>query len=446
MKNYVIDTNVLVHDPNAIHTYGDNNVIIPILVIEEIDHFKRELSERGRNARQVSRMLDDLRSAGKLSEGVKLESGGMLRIAFDGNPNGNHNGQSADNQILKMAMDIRSENREIPCIVVSMDVNLRLKADAMGLDAENYEHGCSDINELYTGHSELDVSPEKLEEFAEKGRLSVDPEIETPNEYIVLKNTSNPSHTMLGRYDGEQKMVVSLIHAPDEMRPIQPRNKEQHFALDALLDDRIKIVTIIGKAGTGKTLLAIAAGLHKALWDKVYRKMLVCRPTFPMGKDIGFLPGTIEEKLNPWMQPIYDALDLLANGRKDHSKKNRDALEEAGLIAVEPLTYIRGRSIPKQYIVVDEAQNLTPLEVKTVITRVGHGTKIVLTGDIYQIDNPYVDSLSNGLSAVVEKFRPYGLAAHILLSKGVRSDVLAAHILLSKGVRSDVAELAANML
>jgi PhoH-like ATPase len=430
-KNYILDTNVLLHDPNAIHKFEENNIIIPIRVIEEIDHFKRELSELGRSARQISRMLDELRSHGKLSDGVKLDNGGELRIMFNGELEGHGGAGPADFQILQMAILLRKRNPEIPCIVVSKDVNLRLKADAMGLDAENYEHDHVDIDELYTGHSELEVSPEALKEFMEKGRIPAGDPVRSPNEYVVLKVAGDPSHSGLGRYDGEQKAIVALIRSPEEMRQVYPKNKEQFFAVDALLDDRIKIVTIIGKAGTGKTLLAIAAGLHKTLWDKVYRKMLVCRPTFPMGKDIGYLPGTVEEKLNPWMQPIYDALDLLSNGRKDHSQRNREALEEADRIGVEPLTYIRGRSIPNQYIVVDEAQNLTPLEVKTVITRVGHGTKIILTGDIYQIDNPYVDAMSNGLSVVVDRFRQFSLAAHVHLSKGVRSEV---------------AELAANLL
>lgn len=428
-KHYILDTNVLLHDPNAIQQYAQHHVVIPIRVIEEIDHFKRELSERGRSARQVSRMLDAFRSRGKLSDGVPLDRGGTLQIMFDGHTNGNGNG-TADYQILKLAAELR-KRRKTQCIVVSMDVNLRIKADAMGLDAENYDHGKADIEELYMGHSEHEVSASIVDELREKGRVSIELPVESPNEYVLLKATDNLSNTAMGRYDKDQRIVVALIHPPEEMRPIQPRNKEQHFALDALLDDRIKLVTIIGKAGTGKTLLAIAAGLHKVLWEKSYRKMLVCRPTFPMGKDIGYLPGTVEEKLNPWMQPVYDALDLLANGRRDHGQRNREALEQAGLLSVEPLTYIRGRSIPNQYMVVDEAQNLTPLEVKTVITRVGHGTKIVLTGDIYQIDNPYVDAMSNGLSAVVDRFR---------------SQNIAAHIHLSKGVRSEVAELAANLL
>jgi PhoH-like ATPase len=430
-KNYILDTNVLLHDPSAINKFEEHTVIIPIRVIEEIDRFKRDLSELGRSARTVSRMLDDLRGRGKLSEGVRMDNGGELRIAFNGQLTGHPLNEPADFQILKMATDLRARDPSVPCIVVSKDVNLRLKADAMGLDAQNYENDHVDINELYMGHREMDVSADQIAELMEKNRVPMPGTSLFPNEYVLLKDAIDPSHTALGRYDADQQAVVTLIHTPDEMRQVSPRNREQHFAVDALLDDRIKVVTIIGKAGTGKTLLAVAAGLHKTLWDKVYRKMLVCRPTFPMGKDIGYLPGTMEEKLNPWMQPIYDALDLLANGRRGHPQKDRDALEEADRIGVEPLTYIRGRSIPNQYIIVDEAQNLTPLEVKTVITRVGHGTKIVLTGDIYQIDNPYVDAMSNGLSVVVDRFR---------------SHTLAAHIHLSKGVRSEVAELAANLL
>jgi PhoH-like ATPase len=430
-KNYILDTNVLLHDPNAIHKFEENDVVIPIKVIEEIDHFKRDMSELGRSARHVSRMLDEMRSRGKLSDGVKMENGGVLKIIFNGELTGHGSKEPADFQILQMAMNLRKRNPETPCIVVSKDVNLRLKADAMGLDAQDYEHDHVDINELYLGHSEVEVSADQLKEFVEKGKLPAGGVTKNPNEYLLLKESTEPSHTALARFDAELSQFIALIRTPDEMRIVQPRNKEQYFAVDAMLDDRIKIVTVIGKAGTGKTLLAVAAGLHKTLWDKTYRKMLVCRPTIPMGKDIGYLPGTVEEKLNPWMQPIYDALDLLASGKKENAQKNRDALQESDRIGVEPLTYIRGRSIPNQYIIVDEAQNLTPLEVKTVITRVGHGTKIILTGDIYQIDNPYVDAMSNGLSVLVEKFKPYNIAAHVHLSKGVRSEL---------------AELAANLL
>jgi PhoH-like ATPase len=429
-KYYILDTNVLLHDPTAIHRFQDNDVIIPLKVIEELDHFKKDQTELGRNARLVARMLDTLRQQGKLNAGVPLQGGGILRIAFPGDTY--QNGLTADDQIIKLATQMRKPGGP-PCVVVTKDINLRLKADAVGLDAEDYESDRVDISELFMGHSELEVPPDVLEAFRREGKVA--PPAGTalsPNQYVMLRSVVDPGHSILTRFDGESKLLVPLIPAPDEIRPVQARNKEQHYALDALLNDNIKVITIIGKAGTGKTLLAVAAALYKTMFEKKFRRMLVCRPTIPMGKDIGFLPGTMEEKLNPWMQPIYDALDFLSNGSRGGWKRGREGnLEEDDRIGIEPLTYIRGRSIPNQYIVVDEAQNLTPLEAKTVLTRVGPGTKIVLTGDIYQIDNPYVDSMSNGLTSVVEKFRPYNISAHIVLGKGVRSEV---------------AELAANLL
>ncbi|HBA83063.1 MAG TPA: phosphate starvation-inducible protein PhoH [Verrucomicrobia bacterium] len=427
-KIYVLDTNVLLHDPKAFSHFDDNDVVIPLKVIEEIDHFKRDLTELGRNARQVSRMLDALRKQGKLADGVKLESGGLVRIAFPGDRDHYVNGLSADDQILKLATEIKKRSDQTPCIVVSKDINMRLKADALGLDAEDYETDHVDISELYTGQTEIEVEPGQLEAFKRNSQLPLPGCELSVNQYVMLRNQADSSHTMLARFDGDA--LVPLVGLPEELRQVQPRNREQHYALDALLNDHIKLVTIIGKAGTGKTLLAVAAGLHKTIDSRAYRKMLVCRPTVAMGKDIGYLPGTMEEKLNPWMQPIFDAMDLLSNGRSG-GKRMMDGFDENGRVSIEPLTYIRGRSIANQFIILDEAQNLTPLEAKTVITRVGPGTKIVLTGDIYQIDNPYVDSMSNGLSTLVERFRPYRLAAHIMLSKGVRSEI---------------AELAANLL
>lgn len=429
-KHYVLDTNVLLHDPSAIEQFEDNDVVIPLKVIEEIDTFKRDLTERGRNARQVSRMLDELRRNGKLSEGVPLASGGSIRIAFPGEKTHYREGLTADDEILLMARQILKNDPKTPCVVVSKDINLRLKADALGLDAEDYETDRVDISELYLGHSEMNVSRDAVEAFKRDGRIPFESNKVSPNEYVLLHDESDPHHTFLSRHDHEARALVTLIPTPEEIRPVQPRNKEQHYAMDALLNDQVKVVTIIGKAGTGKTLLAVAAGLYKVMEQKNYRRLLVCRPTIPMGKDIGYLPGTMEEKLNPWMQPIYDALDFLSNGRRAGWKRGEAGLDDER-IGIEPLTYIRGRSIPNQYIVVDEAQNLTPLEAKTVLTRVGPGTKIILTGDIYQIDNPYVDSMSNGLTYIVERFR---------------SQSLSSHIVLSKGVRSEVAELAANLL
>lgn len=429
-KNYILDTNVLLHDPNAILHFEDNDVVLPIGVIQEIDHFKRDLSELGRNARQVSRTLDELRSRGKLSEGVGLDNGGRLSVVMrPDNARATAQNGYVDREILELAFRMKSDRPE-PCIVVSKDINLRIQADAVGVAAEDYETDRVDINELYLGYSDLEIPKEQMDVFAEKGLLPYEGAPRPPNEYLLLQNTADANHTMLGRLDPEGKNIVALLPTPRELSAIRPRNKEQHFAMDALLDERIKLVTIIGKAGTGKTLLAVAAGLFATLERKLYRKLLVSRPTMPMGKDIGFLPGTVEEKLNPWMQPIFDALDLISSERKD-GRKTKDLMEESGQISIEPLSFIRGRSIHHQFMIVDEAQNLTPLEVKTIVTRVGHGTKVILTGDIYQIDNPYVDSTSNGLSKAVNKFRAHGIAAHISLQKGVRSDLaeLAANIL-----------------
>jgi PhoH-like ATPase len=429
-KNYVLDTNVLLHDPTSIHQFQDNTVVIPLKVLEEIDTFKRDQSELGRNARHVSRLLDEHRQAGRLADGVALDGGGSLRIAFPASTDPLRNGHTADDHILMLAMELTQGDGGVPCVVVSKDINLRLKADALGLHAEDYETGRVDVSEVYSGHTELDIPTEDLERFSRESRLQVTGAELSPNQYVMLRDHGDASHTLLARFDGVEQALVPLLPAPDEIKSVHPRNKEQHYAMDALLNDSIKVVTMIGKAGTGKTLLAVAAAMYKTMDQKTYRRMLVCRPTVPMGHDIGFLPGTLEEKLSPWMQPIYDAIELLNSGRRNGWKRNKEGAED-DRIGIEPLTYIRGRSIPNQYIVVDEAQNLTPLEAKTVLTRVGPGTKIILTGDIYQIDNPYVDSMSNGLSSVVGRFR---------------SQPVAAHVTLHRGVRSEVAELAANLL
>ncbi len=436
-KNFVLDTNVLLHDPTAINHFEDNNIIIPLKVIEEIDRFKREVSERGRNARHVSRMLDDLRKQGHLSEGVDLDGGGKLTVLFpdDSNPLGELNEMtSADNVIIEMALTIKKKQPDTPCIMVSKDINLRLKADALGLEAQDYENGRVMISEMRSGFREIEVPGPMLAQLKQDRRVDPPADDLFANQYIILVDEHDEKSRLPGRYDAKLNKVVTLAELPENFGPITPRNIEQQFAFDALLDDSIKVVTLVGKAGTGKTLLAVAAGVYKTMDEKSFKKLLVSRPTLPMGKDLGFLPGSLEEKLDPWMQPIHDALDLVKHGfhgGQNAGKKNRDALANSEFISVEPLSYIRGRSIPNQYMIVDEAQNLTPLEVKTVITRVGHGTKIVLTGDIYQIDNPYVDSMSNGMNAVVEKFRGQSVAAHVMLSKGVRSEV---------------AELAANLL
>jgi PhoH-like ATPase len=438
-KNYVLDTNVLLHDPRALFQFKDNNVIIPIYVVEEIDKFKRDLSELGRNARQVSRDLDAFREEnGSLTEGVPLESGGTLRVLFTERelPRELMNQHIADNRILALAMDVKEREPNLRCVFVTKDINLRIRADALGLVTEDYENDKIENPEVYMGVRELEVGKGDIDDFYSRGELVPPDGVNGvyPNEFALLKDRNAPNHTALSKYSAQKGRFVPLLKSLKEGAwGLRPRNKEQSFALDLLLNDEIKLVTIVGKAGTGKTLLAIAAGLQKTMEEQVYQKMLVSRPVFPLGKDIGFLPGTVEEKLNPWMQPIYDNVEFLMGLSRADKKAGRSYKEliDLGLVAIEPLTYIRGRSIPNQYIVVDEAQNLTPHEVKTIITRVGDNTKIVLTGDPYQIDNPYVDSTSNGLVHVVNKFK---------------HERLAGHITLTKGERSALAELASNVL
>jgi PhoH-like ATPase len=438
-KNYVLDTNVLLHDPRALFQFKDNNVIIPIYVVEEIDKFKRDLSELGRNARQVSRDLDAFREEnGSLTEGVPLESGGTLRVLFTERelPRELMNQHIADNRILALAMDVKEREPNLRCVFVTKDINLRIRADALGLVTEDYENDKIENPEVYMGVRELEVGKGDIDDFYARGELAPPDGVNGvyPNEFALLKDRNAPNHTALSKYSAQKGRFVPLLKSLKEGAwGLRPRNKEQSFALDLLLNDEIKLVTIVGKAGTGKTLLAIAAGLQKTMEEQVYQKMLVSRPVFPLGKDIGFLPGTVEEKLNPWMQPIYDNVEFLMGLSRADKKAGRSYKEliDLGLVAIEPLTYIRGRSIPNQYIVVDEAQNLTPHEVKTIITRVGDNTKIVLTGDPYQIDNPYVDSTSNGLVHVVNKFK---------------HERLAGHITLTKGERSALAELASNVL
>jgi PhoH-like ATPase len=423
-KTYVLDTNVLLHDPTACRHFEDNDLVIPLKVIEEIDQFKRDMSELGRNARQVSRMLDEMRAKGHLTTGVALEGGGTLRIAFPRTDDPLHAAGSADDQILRMAMEVQRAAPQQPCLVVSKDINLRLKADAIGLKAEDYETDRVDLQELYTGQGEKLLPVAGLEAIRQGNKVAVEDPNLYPNQYLLVRDEADPNRTVLARYEGESKSLVPLIGTPEELRHVQPRNKEQFFAMDALLNDAVKVVTIIGKAGTGKTLLAVAAGLYKVFNSKTYRKMLVSRPTFAMGKDIGFLPGTVEEKLNPWMQPIFDALDLLANGHGP-IRRGKDGLDETGRISIEPLTYIRGRSIPHQFMIVDEAQNLTPHEVKTIVSRAGEGTKMVLTGDPYQIDNPYLDASSNGLTYAAERLKDQPLHGHVTLRRSERSELAA---------------------
>ncbi len=436
-KNYILDTNVLLHDPNSLLKFEDNNVLLPIEVIEEIDHFKRESTELGQNARSVSRLLDGFRGSGRLSEGVALPNGGQLRIIFqkgaaakNGHPVFGTN--SVDNRILSLASGVKKSQPKSQTILVSKDINLRIKADAVGLLAEDYENDRILIKDLYTGMIELTVPAARMAAFRASGEMELNGGQQYfPNEYCTLIEDANPKRTALTKVDLTGKKLVPILDCREGVWGIKPRNREQHFAFDALLDDRIKLVTLMGKAGTGKTLLAMAAGLKRTVLDREFRRLVVARPTISMGKELGFLPGSLEEKLAPWMQPIHDALEMLGDLNMGHEHRRSGDLMRSGIIVVEALSYIRGRSIANQFMVIDEAQNLTPLETKTIVTRVGHGTKIIFTGDPYQIDNPYVDSSSNGFNYLVSRFR---------------AEPVAAHIELQKGERSELAELAANIL
>jgi PhoH-like ATPase len=433
-KNYVLDTNILLHDPRAIFRFEDNNVIIPIYCIEEVDQFKREGSERGRNARQIARLLDELREqSGSLSKGVTLTNGGHLRVAV---PQTLPELSSAidkaamDQAILQTAIDIREQDKGRPTVFVTMDTNLRIRADALGMVAETYENQRVEAESLDSGTKEIECDPGEIDAFFHEGRLATREQL-APNCCVMLRDRTNPSHTALGRYDASRGAIAALRTPREGVMGVRPRNKEQSFALDLLLDENIRLVTLVGKAGTGKTLLALAAGLKRTVEDGMYTRMLVSRPVMPLGRDIGFLPGDVDEKLNPWMQPIFDNLEFLFSSATRKGPRAYAELLESGQLQVEPLTYIRGRSLPAQFMIVDEAQNLTPHEVKTIITRSGDGTKIVLTGDPGQIDNPYVDSASNGLTIAADKFR---------------DEKVAGHIVLAKGERSELAELAANLL
>ena len=435
-KNFVLDTNVLLHDPGAIEAFEENIVNIPIHVIEEVDQFKKELSELGRNARHLARTIDEYRLKGTLREGVELPNGGLLRVLFSAKeiPPDLRAVHSMDNLILAVAIQLRDEEPDRETVFVSMDTNLRIRADAMGIIAQDFRREKVELSELYTGASEYSVPTADFDRFFEDNELPLPDEHEFhPNEYLTLGDAGASRRTALARVNAQKGLIQPIFQPRGGVSGIQPRNREQRFALDVLLREDVRLVTLLGKAGTGKTLLALAAGIYQTIEEQTYLRLLVSRPIYPLGRDIGYLPGGVEDKLNPWMQPIHDNMELLANVSTANSGTGEGYhdLLEAGLVQVEPLTYIRGRSIPNQFIVVDEAQNLTPHEVKTIITRVGHGTKIVFTGDPYQIDNPYVDSSNNGLTYLTDRFQ---------------HEAIAGSVTLFKGERSQLAELAANLL
>jgi PhoH-like ATPase len=437
----VLDTNVLLQDPYSIFSFQDNEVVIPAVVLEEVDSKKRYMDEIGRNARHVSRLIDGLRASGKLHEKIPLDNGGTIRIEL--NHRSFHELQDIfiektnDNRILAVANNLLAEEKVKengkPVIIVSKDALVRVKADAIGLTAEDFlSDRVVEVDHIYTGFLEVFLSVDLLGRFYEKGELllsDIANHTFYPNQYLVMKDVLGGSASALGMVDKTRKKVKKLAINQEHVWGVHPRNVQQTMAIELLLRKDISLVTLIGKAGTGKTLLALASGLMQTEDYRDFKKLLVARPIVPVGKDLGFLPGEKQEKLRPWMQPIFDNLEYLFNTKKPGEL---DAiLAGMGSIEVEALTYIRGRSLPKQFIIIDEAQNLTKHEVKTIITRVGEGSKIVLMGDPEQIDHPYLDAYNNGLTYVLEKFK---------------DQVISGHVKLLKGERSGLARLAADLL
>ena len=429
LKTFVIDTNVLIHKPDAILSFRDNEVVIPLWVLEELDNLKSAGGEKGRNARRAVRFLDEMGKKGSLNEGVMMENGSILRVELSYNqkiPFG-FSLDKPDNKILLSAVSLHQQGKRV--FFVSKDINARVKAIALGLKAVDYEKQKVDIHNLYTGVKELDASEHIIKELLEKGEVEWKESL-YPNQYVVFR-VAHGDESYITRYNKKKNKLVFIKKSRRKVWGIKPLNPQQVIAFDLLMDDNVPLVTLVGKAGTGKTLLSIAAGLKKVHDTDMYTRLLISRPLVPMGKDIGYLPGDKEAKLKNWMQPLFDNLEYIIGSYKKANVTSIQELVSQNFIEIEALTYIRGRSLPHQFIIVDEAQNLSPHEVKTIVSRAGEGTKVVLTGDPFQIDTPYLDSNSNGLSYLVETFK---------------NQELAGHITLVKSERSSLAEIAAEML
>lgn len=425
-KMYILDTNVLIHDPLSFTKFEDNIVIIPISVIEELDNFKNAGDERGRSARIVSRKLDAYRAKGKLSVGVKMEEGGTLIVELD-RPQvlpAEFKLVEMDNRILNNAF--WHANKKHSAVLVTKDINLRLKAEAVGLVTEDYEAGKVNVDELYPGIVSEDVSSDVVDKFYKDHFITSPDKDLSPNEFVILHSKEDPKKSAIGRVDPNDTTKIRALNPEPSPWGIRPLNKEQRCAMELLMDDNVKLVTLLGSAGTGKTLITLVCGLQKSVEENIYRKLIICRPIMPVGKDIGFIPGTKEEKLSTWMGAIYDNLEFVMDKRHQESAMEKfEYLLQNEKIEIASVTHIRGRSLPKQYMIVDDAQNLTPHEIKTILSRAGEGTKVVVTGDPYQIDNPYLDIASNGLTYIVDRMRGQKLYGHVTFTKTERSPLAA---------------------
>lgn len=445
-KIFVLDTSVLLHTADSLFNFAEHEVVIPVVVLNELDTFKRGTNEINRNARLVIKQLDQLRQHGRLDKGITTPDGGTVTVDL------NHRDSlellppgfdiNNDNRILAIALAYKKRFPRRYVAVVSKDINMRVKAQTLGLHAEDYLTDKIELDDLYPGNRTLKVDGRLVDTIYQEKELplnalsgALNRDRLNANEFVMLVNNASENATALARYDADRQALVLLREQRGDVWGVRPLNREQRYALEILLDDRVRLVTLSGKAGTGKTMLAIAAGLHKVMNEKTYRRLAVYRPVIPMGKDIGYLPGSEQDKLQPWMQPIFDNLEYLLDAHAPSANKKPspgqggrtasplDYLIDANVLEIGALTYIRGRSLPGLYIIIDESQNLTPHEVKTIVTRAGDGTKLVFTGDPNQIDHPYLDATSNGLTHLVEKFKGYGIAGHVTLVKGERSEL-----------------------
>ena len=435
IKNFVLDTNVLIHNPRSLHSFAEHNVMVPLVVIEELDKFKGASDKRGMHAREALRQIDQLAKKGVIQNGVKLKNGGRFFIPLAPPSVRDQNLQERlnDHQIIRTALALQEQGKKV--FLITKDVNARIKAQALGLHAQDYQKEQVDYHSLYRGWKEVEIDDPFIDELYSDTQLTVRGYHFLPNEYVLLRGRHNPKQSALCRYNAVSANC-RLVSQPSEVMGVRALNVAQKFAIDALLNPDVHLVTLVGQAGTGKTLISLACALAQIMPERddeaQYEKLLVARPIVPMGKDIGYLPGEKDQKLKYWMQPIYDNLDYILH-LSDHPEIRRysdafsatEYLMRANIIEIEALTYIRGRSIPYQFLIVDEAQNLTPHEVKTIISRAGQGTKIVLTGDPDQIDNPYLDANSNGLTYTVERLKGSPLVAHILLDQSERSELAA---------------------
>jgi PhoH-like ATPase len=443
-KNYVLDTSVCLTDADVLFKFDNHDLFLPLKVLEEIDGHKKRQDSVGANARKIIRTLDEFRLKGSLEKGIRIQkSKGILKVVsftdlkeviFPADLDLRH----PDHVIIATAKTLQANAENRKTIMVSRDINMRVICDSIGLQAEDYisENAVTSSDELYNGFVVLNFDDEVIDRFYSGDEIYPHNFAEEigqnlhPNQYVMMVSNANEKKSALACFKAPHEPLKKIVHKTIPDWKIESRNKEQAFAIDMLMDPNIKIISLVGRAGSGKTMLAIAAGLQQTIGlrqeSNHYSRLIVSRPVQPLGKDIGFLPGTMEEKMLPWLMPIQDNLKFLMGDRT-----SLEMYMEKGKIEIEALTYIRGRSISNAFIIIDEAQNLSKHEIKTIITRIGEGTKVVLTGDVEQIDNVYVNETSNGLAHAVEKFKEYPIAGHMTFKKGERSDVatLASKVL-----------------